>query len=108
MTFKTEVNKNVNRPKENTFYTGNRKENIIMARSRLNCSDLKGHLHNLRITASPECHVNTQVKTPFITFLDAQCATNIGKLFTVKLPTLHLSASREFLLAGITPEKTII
>ena len=63
-TFKDELIKNS--PKENTlYYTGKRKENIIMARLRLNCSNLKGHLYNLHIIDRPECQCGHDFEDSF-------------------------------------------
>ena len=43
-------------PKVNPlFYLGDRKENIIMARLRMNCNDLKGHLAQLNIIENSVC-----------------------------------------------------
>ena len=63
-TFKDELIKTC--PKENTlYYTGKRKENIIMARMRLNCSNLKGHLYNLHIIDRPECQCGHEFEDSF-------------------------------------------
>jgi len=52
--FKRELDKK--KPIENPlFHLGNREQNRIMARLRLNCSNLKGHLYDLKIIESPEC-----------------------------------------------------
>ena len=62
--FKDELNKNIN--KDNPLYSiGNRKENIIMARLRLNCSNLKGHLYNLKVIDSPECQCGYENEDSF-------------------------------------------
>ena len=45
-----------NKAKDNVLYqVGNRKETIFMARMRLNCSDLKGHLYKLKIIDTSQC-----------------------------------------------------
>ena len=52
--FKTLLEKNI--PKSNPLFDlGKRKTNIIMARIRMNCSELKGHLFKLKITNNPAC-----------------------------------------------------
>ena len=62
--FKRELEKNV--PLENPLYLiGNRKENILMARIRMNCSDLKSHLFNLNIIDTAECRCGYQTEDSY-------------------------------------------
>ena len=63
-TFKRELEKHV--PKENPlFIIGDRKENIIIARIRMNCSDLKAHLFNLKILDSADCQCGHNCEDSF-------------------------------------------
>ena len=52
--FKEKLDQNI--PQTNQlFFMGNRKTNIILARLRMKCSDLKGHLFQLKIIDNPTC-----------------------------------------------------
>ncbi len=52
--FKSYLEKSVSTT-NSLFYVGNRKFNIIMARLRMKCSDLCGHLFQLKIVDDPRC-----------------------------------------------------
>ena len=57
---------NRRKPIENPlFHLGNRQENKIMAYLRLNCSNLKGHLYDLKIIDSPECQCRHEFENAY-------------------------------------------
>ena len=52
--FKYELIKN--KPESNKlFYLGNRRDNVILSKLRMNCSELKSHLYNLKIITDKSC-----------------------------------------------------
>ena len=56
--FKSKLNKN--RPKKNDlYYVGNRKENILLAQLRTGCSSLKADLFKIGVVTTPVCDCGT-------------------------------------------------
>ena len=52
--FKSQLENDIRKPNE-IYYVGERNLNIILARIRMNCSNLNGHLFNLKLTDDPRC-----------------------------------------------------
>jgi hypothetical protein len=52
--FKSRLENDVVRPNE-LYFIGERQLNIILARLRMNCSNLNGHLFNLKLIENPAC-----------------------------------------------------
>ena len=60
--FKATINKKPSTTNKN-YYLGERSENVILARIRMECSALKAHLHKLHVISDPSCPCQTGRET---------------------------------------------
>ena len=72
------------------YYLGNRKLNIIMARLRMNCSDLRSHLYKFNLIDSPRCPCGHE-EEDLVHFFFVRCIQSQGLPSTILLPILRHS-----------------
>ena len=84
--FKSKINSNKDKANE-LFYAGGRKVNVILAKLRMGCSDLKADLYKIRVVDTPTC----------------VCGLGYEDVFHYFFECPHYSAQRSILQTEIIP-----
>ena len=74
--FKNKLNKDVKSP-PNYFSMGSRKINIIMAKLRMNCSNLNSHLFRIKVVVNSNCKCGYHDETVFHYLFECPLYTGI-------------------------------
>jgi len=91
---------NIDRPKVDPFFLlGRRSINILLARFRMQCSDLKEHLFNMHIIADPNCSCGLPESTNHY-LMECPLYTVQRHRFLNKLGLLEVEPSMDILLYG--------
>ena len=94
-------------PHQSTYYYMYlRRTNIIMARIRMQCSELNQHLYQNHVADSPSCPCGV-AETPEHFVFDCPIYTVAREDFTSKLLQLHLTPTLHTVLYGKSPSKDL-
>ena len=98
MPLKTHLTKH--KPKCNPYYyLGNRQFNIIMARLRMRCSELRQHLFDMNIIENNKCECGLSETTSHF-FLE--CTLFLGVFYVISFCLINMKISVHVLLYGIS------